>query len=206
MVYKLLRFFTKRHRPNSPILQKTSPNTIWKLTGKPQNPYDKNSGLCAFSNYLSKHMHHLCPKPKPQNWTIPLFLLCFATATSRTLIIYNSSIQISNRFASKPFLLSRPLCLYSTSWSVFRRKCIFFSISRACFGCGFHFSLSNLNWLELPSGFFCKIAIMCLHVFVLLLTAFGLVAEKMVENKCYKKTCWRFWVLRFSLMPTIKTF
>lgn len=65
----------------------------------------------------------------------------------------------------------------------------FFSISRACFGCGFHFSLSNLNWLELPSGFFRKIAIMCLHVFVLLLTAFGLVAEKMVENKCYKKTC-----------------
>lgn len=101
------------------------------------------------------------------------------SATSRTLIIYNSSIQISNRFASKPFLLSRPLCLYSTSWSVFRRKCIFFSISRACFGCGFHFSLSNLNWLELPSGFFLQ---NCNYVFTCVCFAFDCIWFGCWEN------------------------
>ena len=165
MVYKLLRFKKKKMAQTQVTnLTKDKPKYHLKAHWEtPESRWKKNLDRVLFPTICRSICMSCVSKTKASKLNDTSLPPLLRYLQLPTLFLYNSSIQISNRFACKRFLLSFPLYLYSTTWSVFSRKCIFFFSLQSLFW--LWFSLSNLNWLELPSGFFCKIAIICLFCF-----------------------------------------
>ena len=165
MVYKLLRFKKKKNGtdPSHQSHKRQAQIPFESPLGNPRIQMKKNLDRVLFPTICRSICMSCVSKTKASKLNDTSLPPLLRYLQLPTLFLYNSSIQISNRFACKRFLLSFPLYLYSATWSVFRRKCFFFLSLQRLFW--LWFSLSNLNWLELPSGFFCKIAIICLFCF-----------------------------------------
>ena len=121
--------------------------------------------MCFFLLYVEAYVYPVCPKPKPQNWTRPLFLLCFAICNFQhsSYIIQVSKFQTGSLVSAFFYLFH---FIYIPLLEVFLEEnasfFFFFSLQSLFW---LWFSLSNLNWLEFPSGLFCKIAIKYLFGF-----------------------------------------
>ena len=113
--------------------------------------------MCFFQLYVEAYVYPVCPKPKPQNWTRPLFLLCFAICNFQhsSYIIQVSKFQTGSLVSAFFYLFH---FIYIPLLEVFLEEnasFFFFLVSRACFGCGFH-SVTWIDW-NFHLGFFVKL-------------------------------------------------